>query len=205
MSYLHNTTWERITREERFFCARLFELTRHAPGDFANWLSSRGDLGLPQTGEWDIGFEVALYRDLLWHRGRSAAGEGFSRKRTFDLCLFHEACVVIIEAKGAETFDHNQNTTFDDDRAQIPRLLGSGIQVILVGLASSRYLESVRRFGRRGALDVFDALITWRDVASHLNDAALESADSLYNAKPLHPIPLQARELEGESLYPKEN
>lgn len=201
LTYLHHTPWERISREERFFCARLFELARPAPEDFAKWLASRADIDLPKTGEWELGFEVALYRDLLWHRHRSAAGEGFSRKRTFDLCLFHESCVVVIEAKVTEAFEQVQATTFENDRAQIPRLLGDDVDVVLVGLASSRYFENARKHGKRGLLDVFDGLITWKDVAQLYPDTVLQNAELLYKSAPLHPVPLQTAELEGAPLY----
>lgn len=57
-------------------------------------------------GDWDLGYEVCLYRDVLWQKGGlSAVGLELPPKRTFDLCLFGERALVVIEAKvcGART------------------------------------------------------------------------------------------------------
>ena len=108
-AYLGGMRWSQISREERLFCAHLYHDIRstHCEKDFVRWLAtpetgkkvwtqdSARD-GLLQDQEWEIGYEVCFYRDLI-HSLRSSpefskyAGinpDEYPRKRTFDLCLF---------------------------------------------------------------------------------------------------------------------
>ena len=68
--YLHDKNWLNTTREERQFCAALFGLVRDKPQDFVRLLKKAkwyGDNTLPKLNnrtDWEVGFEVALGRDL---------------------------------------------------------------------------------------------------------------------------------------------
>lgn len=69
--YLNGKNWLNTTREERQFCAALFSFVRDKPQDFvrllkkAKWYrdSTLVKLNDDQT-DWEVGFEVALGRDL---------------------------------------------------------------------------------------------------------------------------------------------
>ena len=109
--YLGGKRWSQVTRDERFFCQRLYELARSEPvGVFAQYISQEINLDLPRDCEWEIGYEVCFYRDLWQFRGRNR--QLYSPKRTFDLCLFSETAIVNIEAKAALGFDHADNAVF---------------------------------------------------------------------------------------------
>lgn len=138
--YLLNQPWAHWTRDERFFCAVLFEHARRDPG-FARWLVESSKLEIDSAGDWDLGYEVCLYRDFLWHRGESAASHEppLPAKRAFDLCLFGQKSIVVIEAKVCEPFGSTQNEDFAKDRERIHSLPGfENVNVQIVALASAR-------------------------------------------------------------------
>lgn len=104
-------------------------------------------------------------------------------KRTFDLCLFFDDELVIIEAKSQQRFDEKQMNSFRYDMALIPevsRALGLAIkQVHLVALTSSRCArpDNIARDFKSGGW------ITWQSLASGFNqDRILAHADLTYGA-----------------------
>ena len=172
--YFAGACWTDITRDERFFCQRLYELIKAEPIlDFANYLSTKLHLSIPLAGEWEIGYEVCFYRDLWQHRNRQ--GKLFSPKRTFDLCLFGESAIFIIEAKAAGDFDPDQNEVFKRDITEVRRLTGIE-NVQLVGLCSSKCRSdqsSESTFGNK--------VIRWNELAErYRNDEILNRADYIY-------------------------
>src|SRR4051812_14610995 len=104
LSYFGHKTWAEITREERVFCAELYQVIRADPRRFTQFLNRVTDLVLIPEVFWDVGYEVCFYRDVLDHRGEAKRGSGYSLKRTFDLCLFSEDVIVVIEAKAHQLF-----------------------------------------------------------------------------------------------------
>lgn len=173
-SYLDDRRWDQVTRDERFFCQRLYELVKaDSAAGFAKRLSTALGLGLPDGGEWEIGYEVCFYRDLWQLRDRQ--GKLYSPKRTFDLCLFGESAIVIIEAKAAGDFDPDQNDVFSRDAAAV-REMTKVENVQLVGLCSSGYeMDDCAKatFGSR--------VIHWRELAEwYGNDTILQRADAVY-------------------------
>jgi hypothetical protein len=181
ISYLRNHPWSHWSREERLFCAVLFQHARRDAEDFAHWLISETALAIPSGGAWDLGFEVCFYRDYLWQLHRSARTERVSPKRTFDLCLFGEESIIIIESKVSEPFDTGQNRYLGDDKDAIPRLIGlASLQVKTVALASSRYFSNAEKYGRPETLAVFDGKLTWLQVAQKYPDPILEQPEVMY-------------------------
>ena len=176
-NYLEGRRWADVTREERFFCQRLYEQVRREGAErFAAYVSDRLGMALPREGEWEIGFEVCFYRDLWQHRGRE--DRLHSPKRTFDLCLFGQRAIVIIEAKAAETFEKNQNARFEEDVAHVRELTGVE-RVELIGLCSSRYTVGA---ARAAAFD--NRILRWNDLAARYDgDAVLRRADAVYESK----------------------
>lgn len=173
-TYLKGRLWSQVTREERFFCQCLYQhINAETPARFVEFLRSDHRLDVPAEGEWEAGFEVCFYRDLWQLHGRE--GRLYSPKRTFDLCLFHERAIVIIEAKAAEGFDPGQNASFVRDIGEVARLTQIN-NVKLVGLCSSKYV------GERGRDAGFTGpILRWRDLAHHYGeDEILLRADEIY-------------------------
>ncbi len=181
LPYLRIMPWTSWSREERLFCAVLYEHARRAPAEFASWLIDNAGLDISTSGDWELGYEVCLYRDYLWHgRGPTAAKGRFPRKRTFDLCLFGESAIIVIEAKVCEGFGSKQNESFKNDSKHIANLDGmQHLQVRLVALASSRYLNRCSKATR----EAFDRWVTWAQVAQKYSDPLLLQADAMYGRK----------------------
>jgi hypothetical protein len=173
--YLDGNRWEEVTREERFYCQRLFELVRgESVEGFVQYLIETLSLEISPIGEWELGFEVCFYRDLWQLRNRN--GALYSPKRTFDLCLFGESAIIIIEAKAASGFDQMQNNYFREDIKQV-REITKVEAVRLVGLCSSHCEldeDTMITFERR--------IVFWRDLAARYNnDMILKRANDIYN------------------------
>lgn len=173
LSYLNGKSWAEVTRDERFFCQHLFSLIkRDGPAKFLAYVNRQAGVSLPLDAEWEPAYEVCFYRDLRHLRGRT--DPLFSPKRTFDLCLFSEHAVLIVEAKAQQGFDADQMTSFAADRDEVRKL--TGVTTYVVGLASSACPVTV------GCEEVFDGpLLTWRGLASlYDEDALLLRADAVY-------------------------
>ncbi|MDF2457762.1 MAG: hypothetical protein K0S79_178 [Nitrospira sp.] len=180
-----------MTRDERFFCQRLYALANQERESFAKAIEKLAPSVQPLGDEWELAYEVCLYRDLRHFRrlfdrkaGKTEqriwplSEDEHSHKRTFDLCLFSESQVVIIEAKAQQGFGSKQLAEFEADRMRVKKVLG--IEPKIVFLASSKYMRSgvVKRLkGRFSDCEV----VTWNDLAAHFTDGdALRRADSLY-------------------------
>ena len=160
ISYLCGKTWGEITREERVFCAILFSKASADPAAFAKAVSDRARLALKPDEYWELGYEVCFYRDLLCVRGEKIRGD-YSPKRTFDLCLFSENAMIVIEAKAHQNFQTKQALSVAEDRRQIQRLVGREIDVRMVALASSTDLTDQIWQNRSVSLKPFDGYLTW--------------------------------------------
>ena len=184
ISYLNNNPWNSWSREERLFCAVLFEYGRRDAHGFARWLIESASLDISTDGDWDLGYEVCLYRDYLWQLGGdSVVDRGLPRKRTFDLCLFGEASLVIIEAKVCQGFKSAQNEDFEADRERISQLDRlKHLQVAVVALASGIYLANAHKYSPK-ALAVFDGQVSWLQAAERFNEALFEQAEKLYKGE----------------------
>jgi len=188
-------TWAEVTRDERFFCQHLYHLILRKPDirSFVRDLKGLTDdkLNLNAGVDWEIGYEVCFYRDLMFHRKVSRDSHCYSLKRTFDLCLFSEETIVIIEAKAQQRFDAAQNKSFILDKGQVSKLTG-GTQVKLLGLASSKYLDKKSFPLPPTENAVFDGLISWEQLAKHFdNDKILERANRIYGRGEPDPADLQ--------------
>ena len=179
-SYLNGKRWAQVSREERFFCAHLFGLLEEDSEmqKMLSYINERTGTALPRDVEWEPAFEVCFYRDL-WHL-RGSKEKLCSPKRTFDLCLFSEDAIVILEAKAQQAFEAKQLKSFKSDCKDVKKKTGVG-KVWLLGLASSRYKpppDVSKVFG--------GPLLTWRDLAEiYGGDQVLERADKLYDPEEL--------------------
>lgn len=178
LSYLGGKQWWEITRDERFFCSHLYHLIRErGVAAFVEILNERGKLCLDSTAAWEIAYEVCFYRDLSKHQKTSGAEHvsPYSLKRTFDLALFSETAIVIIEAKAQQCYDPGQVATFKTDVQEVTD--ATGVQnVVLVALASSK--------APRGEFDTScfgDRYVTWKQIAEmYDDDPILHRADEIY-------------------------
>ena len=180
-------SWVDITREEREFCAVLFSEVSHHDSEFVEFLNentivpSEGKLNLPTEVDWDIGLEVALYRDLdfygidlsdklrkIWKDPRGP-GKGnplrSAKARKFDLALMSEHHIVVIEAKADGGFDSDDISKLAKDRSTIESY-SPGMAVTIIGLHSSRYMPlTATREAKNG--NGFDAFVTWDVLSKH--------------------------------------
>jgi len=180
LPYLDGKRWLDITRDERFFCAELYhELkTKEKLEAVLDQIEKalKPDAVLDRTGPWELGFEVVFYRDVVHafgKRDRKCNREGgFSRKRTFDLCLFSPGQMIIIEAKVHQGLKSDQLTSFLSDRECASELVDlDRSKILLVGLWSSRYSKDmegsrdprVHEFHAKVKVG-FDAILHWNDL-----------------------------------------
>lgn len=177
-SWLDGRTWAEVTRDERFFCQALYaHILREGAGSFVRDLVDLHGLAVDPDGAWEVAYEACFYRDLWQHRGR--AGALYSPKRTFDLALFHERAIVVVEAKAAQDFDREQNRVFQRDLDEIRRQTGVSV-VHLMGLCSSR-----ARLPPDVQAVFTGPVLRWADLARRYGgDPVLQRADDVYRATP---------------------
>lgn len=174
LKFLSGKTWAEVTREERFFCQRLFGcIEKMGASRFIALINKKYGTAIDENVDWEPGYEVCFYRDLKYLRG---SGPGYPQKRTFDLCFLSDHTIVIVEAKAQQGFHERQLKEIRFDKTRISKL--SGIpkeQIHLVGLVSSLYKmkDSTRNY--------FEAVLTWKDLSGLFGaDAVLSRADSVY-------------------------
>lgn len=172
LKYFDEKSWNEITREERFFCAHLYNLIQtHGVIDFVQFLNRQGS-DLPTETNWELGYEVCFFRDVWHFRGKE--GPLYSPKRTFDLCLMSDKAIVVIEAKAQQGFDSIQLASIESDAGMITEL--TGVKTVKsVAIISSEYQPATT------TRDRFQAIITWDDLSKVFgNDPILAHADGTY-------------------------
>ena len=155
-----NKKWSQITRDERYFCSELYHEFKNNPKELVKLINAKSKLdGRLMGSDWELGYEVCFYRDLIRYNNLHSGGKSignlkffssidakkrsFPFKRTFDLCLFGETQIVVIEAKVHQGYDTIQLKEFERDKEfllkadlytkQLPK------EVLLIGLHSSHY------------------------------------------------------------------
>ena len=178
LSWLGGKTWAQVTREERFFCAELFFVIRKDVCRFVRFLNQgchwvegkrtdeRANL-IANNNDWDAAYEACFYRDIEHHRrtdGRTTRKLGRDyQKRTFDLALFSNDVVILIEAKAQQGFKNKQLKSMCSDRRKVGEWTGNA-GVFLVGLISSEYSPFPETQGK------FDLMITWNSLSRLYGD-----------------------------------
>lgn len=203
LSYLNNSTWLDITREERLYCAHLYWMLQEKEKrtnfiQLINKVStkqSKSDtkkklLKLDSRKHWEIGYEVCFYRDYYHRFKESIKGTAVREmlqnkkliKRTFDLCLFSEKDVVIIEAKVQQPFKRRQVDEIKPDKERVGQVL-KDVNVHTLALASSCYIErhNAKYDGKDNFFNCFDAYISWLDLHNVFNgNKIFKRADNIY-------------------------
>jgi hypothetical protein len=168
------------SRDERFVCARLFNELTKDDSQVKKLVSKIRDKclcgekdhlhpcmsGLDPNWNWEVGLEVCFYRDYLYPLNENTELEKRLHKRTFDLCLFSDEAIVIIEAKVHEGFETGQLRSFNVDRTTIPEKLNNQLnkdQVYIVGLTSAGYSP------KPSTLSYFNGFLRWEEMQDLYN------------------------------------
>lgn len=183
-TYLDGKNWLNVTREERLFCSYLYWDIKGREKDFVRWLNENSDLDLRFEDNWEVGYEVCFYRDLQKQRGEPLDLTKYSKKRTFDLCLFSESTIVIIEAKVQQMFKESEVREFQRDRINVPAITSKKLNVFVIALASSKYYKNYSKYGRHDILSKpnFDALVTWKQMSELYPGEIYLEADRKYKS-----------------------
>ena len=185
--------WHGVTREERHFCAHLFECVRKNPCWFIELLSehtfmvkhdpTKDASKLDSSKYKDTGFEVAFYRDLR-KRGFKFP-KCASSHRKFDLALFFDDRLVIVEAKAQQGFRTKELENIKNDVKEITNCpdFDPPLEIKVVGIASSKWYCSKNRDAKDlPEFDVFDYFLTWNLLAEKYQEksAVFERANCIY-------------------------
>ena len=111
LTYLEKKSWSQVTREERYFCSHLYHHIINKEKPFVKWLNQKLKTNFPLNNNWEIAFEACFYRDFYKLHKKKKLPEKL-RKRTFDLCLFSDNHIIIIEAKVQQGFKGDQLNSF---------------------------------------------------------------------------------------------
>ena len=115
---------------------------------------------------------VCLYRD--YSKKVSPLSSNYSRKRTFDLCLFSETTIIIIEAKAQQGFDRAQLNDIGEDKKRIENIVGRNVDIITIALIASMYKP------RDDTRNRFDLVTTWEDFGKLYDNSTMHLANKLF-------------------------
>lgn len=173
LTWLNGKSWWQVSRDERYFCAELHHLIRNDTSRFIRHLNDAHKQKLNPEASWEVAYEACFYRDL-WHAGHREH-DRVSLKRTFDLALFSDDEILLIEAKAQQTFNTRQLETFKRDAKYVQQRTGAS-RVRMGLLVSSHYRVPAR------ALTSFEGpRLTWLELAHLYGDSPLLArADTLF-------------------------
>ena len=181
ISYLGGNTWSELTREERYFTAMLFfELSKNLKPLLELFYSQRIDINPDDYIKYESAYEVCFYRDILKYYNLKNK-MSFSPKRTFDLVLFSNDKIIIIEAKANQSFSSQQLNSFMKDREDLEKLFGNIMydcpNILIIALISSKYKPS------QNTGSFFDGCITWKQLSKCYQtlDGIFDRADVIYS------------------------
>ena len=197
--------WLDVSREERLFCAHLYEFLRKN-GNCVKFLDSLDvaskEVEVSQDAlredNYEVGYEVCFYRDLSrahYKRELVSKGGEFPPKRTFDFCLFGEKHIVIVEAKAHSRFNSKQLEWLGCEKKKIKRLFkklgveSQDVEIVIVCLASSKLFcgeHPQQEKHTQKVKDHCDFLTTWKSLSQLDNNGpefsrVMKRADCCYN------------------------
>lgn len=173
LTWLDGKNWVQVTREERWFCLHLYNrIVGKGVRKFVAHLRDQYEISVEPDANWELAYEACFYRDLWQYRNRQ--GSLYSPKRTFDLALFSDEAIIVLEAKAHGAFERAQLDSFSEDRNQIRRETGVD-NVLILGLCSSKHELS------KAAKECFDKVVRWKDLSSYFDgDVNLQRADNVF-------------------------
>lgn len=178
--YLDKLNWTDITRDERFFCSELYRVVYGCELEFVHWLKKIISLDLNTSNDWTIVPEVCFYRDYEMHFPDSITSDMYSPKRTFDICLFGDEQVVIIEAKSHQEMPLAEARRIQNDAANVQCILKLRSRPTTVALVSDDYRDNHQLYSRKKPLSYFDGVITWGELENKYNNKIFWRANSIY-------------------------
>ena len=180
LRWLNEKHWSEVTREERYFCAELYFAIKCDTETFVCFLRKIYNKSIAPHSAWQVGFEVCFYRDWM-HMNRNLerrTTDKLSQKRTFDLALFSDSQILIIEAKAHQRFKGKELANIRKDRKLVQCCTGVP-EVHTAAIISSRYSptkSTVANFS-------LTPFICWKQLAEIYGQKAeiFRRADSIYN------------------------
>lgn len=89
ISYLHNSNWIDISREERLFCAHLYFDIKKDIKRFIEFLNKKNDSIKNDIDiEWEIAYEVCFYRDWLKSINQSIKDKPDYPQKELLICVY---------------------------------------------------------------------------------------------------------------------
>lgn len=224
LTYLKGKNWIDISREERLFCSHLYHKIKSHQDikEFIKWLNEtispvkdfKNEIKLNPDQHWEVAYESCFYRDLLKLHGYGVKEklEDFKKieavgdyainliKRTFDLALFSDDTIVIIEAKSAGKLELKQFKDFEIDELLIKEVFKylnlNSPKIVFIVLATDKYFNSKAFSSKKGIgkINIVDkqkmkenkihGLISWKqliDSNSFTDNVFLRAEESYKN------------------------
>ncbi|PRX28910.1 hypothetical protein BX659_11123 [Orenia metallireducens] len=184
--YLEEKKWSDISREERFFVSELYHDFKRDKEQCLSFIKENiiGDNKtdviniISDVENVEVAFEVCLYRDLYKYLGKSIQKSIFPQKRTFDLCIFTEKGILIIEAKANQGYDGEQLLDIQEDRDIFLKEIfkDKDIKIAIISIHSGKYNP------HRPTLEYFDGYLTWEQISNRYidNKAIYQRANNIY-------------------------
>jgi hypothetical protein len=175
ISYFQNKSWNETSRTELLFCAELYILLKEKE-HLQKFIEK---FGLKQ-GDYDVSYEVSFYRDIPKIKEYAGKVKGkYPSHRAFDLALFSENDIYIIEAKAQQGFDNEQLNDFKNDKKKMPEIIKEiapekKVDIHLWAIISSIYKP------KQETRDVFENIITWKDIYGLYGNDIFNHADECY-------------------------
>lgn len=184
LNILQGKSWWEISRDERYFCAELFRSASVDISKFVRAIACHSKITMAENENWEMAVEVCFYRDFSRVVDISEIEGGFSQKRTFDICLFSETQVIIIEAKANQSMPPLEASQAREDKVSVKEIFRKGadrdVDVVLLALVSSRYKQGHDKNSMLRPLEAFDGVVTWKELETVYGNRIFERADSLY-------------------------
>lgn len=189
LHWLQGKSWWEVSRDERFFCAELYQRIRGDVTRFVAYLSR--ELDLDPRGQWQVAYPVCLQSDLWSPRGRSDSerrdtirphverSSGIERtrfERSSNLALLSDHEVVLIEVAGEHGLQLESVQQLVRAATDLKELLPQLRDVFCAGLISSQ-IEPPREVARA----LGGPLLRWKALAElYGDDELLQRADALF-------------------------
>ena len=175
ISYFQNKSWNETSRTELLFCAELYFLLKEK-----EHLQKFIEKFKLKQGDYDVSYEVSFYRDIPKIKEYAGKVKGkYPSHRAFDLALFSENDIYIIEAKAQQGFDNKQLNDFKNDEKKMREIIKEiapkrKVDIHLWAIISSIYKP------KQGTRDAFKRMITWKDIYELYKNEIFKHADEIY-------------------------
>jgi len=179
--YLSEKTWSQITREERYFCSHLYHFLIGKEKEFVRWLNEALNTSFNADQDWEVSLEVCFYRDYCKLKELALPEE--LRKRTFDLCLFSQSDIIIIEAKVQQPFKKNQINDLREDVVILEELLiADKVKITPLLLGSKRFFNNLEDKHGKSVTAFITGIkfITWEKLYQKYQKEFLKVAEEKY-------------------------